>query len=132
MQRFRFLPLLVAVALASAAGAAPTLPSGDPLAAAQAAIDVGNAQGALELVAPVLKHDGKNARALLLRSTARCMLGDLAPCKADLDKALKLDPKLRQGWLNRGALAIADGRYDDALAALDPHTLDGRARISET
>lgn len=110
-------PLLLALlALAPAARAQPA--PGDPLAAAQAALDRGQAEEALAQIEPLLKRDGKNARALLVRSTARCMEGDLERCRADLDQALALDPTLRQGWLNRSALAIADKRYDDALAAL--------------
>ncbi|KAB2964972.1 MAG: tetratricopeptide repeat protein, partial [Thermoanaerobaculia bacterium] len=90
----------------------------DPLAAAQAALDAGRSDRALELVAQVLRKDPKNARALLLRSTAECLEGNLDRCRKDLDAALERDPELRQGWLNRSALAISDQRYDDALAAL--------------
>ncbi len=90
----------------------------DPLARAQAAVDAGESAEALVLVEPILKRDKKNARALLIRSTARCLDGDLEACTKDLDAALAADPKLRQGWLNRSALAIAGKRYDDALAAL--------------
>lgn len=93
--------------------------AGDPLARAQAAVDAGNAETALKLVEPILKRDKKNARALLIRSTARCLEGDLPACEKDLDAALAADPNLRQGWLNRSALAIAEKRWDDALAALD-------------
>lgn len=88
------------------------------LDAAQSAIDAEDPDAALAALAPLLKREPKNARALLLRSTARCQLGELDACKADLERALKLDPTLRQGWLNRSALAIADQRFDDALAAL--------------
>jgi len=117
--RPRLVVLLASAMLAAAAFAAMAQPSpGDPLAAAQAAVDAGDSQRALDLVGPILKREPRNARALLVRSTARCIDGDLDACRADLDRALKLDPKLRQGWLNRSALAIADGRYDDALAAL--------------
>ena len=116
----RALGLALAAALLAAAtpgGAAPQA-AADPLAAAQAALDAGRPDQALELVAPVLKRDPKNARALLLRSTAACLDGDLERCRKDLDAALERDPTLRQGWLNRSALAISDQRYDDALAAL--------------
>jgi tetratricopeptide (TPR) repeat protein len=110
--------LLAALALAASPAAASPQPAADPLAAAQAALDAGRADQALALVAPVLKRDPKNARALLLRSTAECLEGDLEACRKDLDAALGRDPALRQGWLNRSALAISDQRYDDALAAL--------------
>lgn len=118
--------LLLSCLAAPAAHAQP--PAGDPLAAAQAALDRGDSAGALRLVEPLLQRDGRHARALLIRSTARCLEGDVARCRADLDQALALDPGLRQGWLNRSALAIADKRYDDALAALrEAESLDPQA-----
>jgi tetratricopeptide (TPR) repeat protein len=130
------LPRLLALLAAFAPGlfvAAPA--SAQPgaeraLAAAQAALDEGRTDEAIERVTAAFGKEPKNARALLVRSTARCLDGDLERCKADLDRALALDPGLRQGWLNRSALAIADKRYDDALAALaeaerlDPAALD--------
>jgi tetratricopeptide (TPR) repeat protein len=112
--------LLVAVLLALPAPVAgQTQPTADPLARAQEAVDAGRTDEALALVAPILKRDPRNARALLVRSTAHCLDGDLEHCRADLDKVIQLDPSLRQAWLNRSALAISDKRYDDALAALD-------------
>ena len=81
-------------------------------------MDAGDSERALALLAPLLQREPKNAGALLLRSTARCIGGELELCRADLDRALALDPTLRQGWLNRAGLAIADKRYDDAVAAL--------------
>ncbi len=100
------------------------------LATAQEALDRGDPDSALRLIATVLKRDPKSAPALLVRSTASCMAGEVEKCKKDLDLALTIDPKLRQGWLNRSALAIADERWDEALAALaeaerlDPSALD--------
>ncbi|MFN7943523.1 MAG: hypothetical protein U0X73_18160 [Thermoanaerobaculia bacterium] len=101
----------------SALAQAPSAPVA-ALVAAEARILAGDSDGALAIVDPILKKDGKNARALLIRSSARCIDGDVDACKKDLDRALALDPTLRQGWLNRSALAIAEERYDDALAAL--------------
>ncbi len=113
------LALAPSASWASPAQAVPGTPGGgDPLAAAQQALDAGNSERALDLLAPILKREPKNARALLLRSTARCIGGELDDCRKDLDQALALDPTLRQGWLNRAGLAIADKRYDDAIAAL--------------
>ena len=93
-------------------------PLSDPLAAVQQAVDAGDSERALDLLAPILKREPKNARALLLRSTARCIGGELDDCRKDLDQALAIDPTLRQGWLNRAGLAISEKRYDDAVAAL--------------
>ena len=112
------LAVLVAAALAPLPLAGQNPAAGDPLAAAQAALDAGRSDEAKALVAPLLKRDPKNARALLLRSTAECLDRELEACRKDLDRALASDPTLRQGWLNRSALAISEKRYDDALAAL--------------
>lgn len=109
-----------AALLSSLPGARPALaaPGPDPLAAVQQAVDAGDSERALALLGPILKREPKNARALLLRSTARCIGGELDLCSKDLDQALALDPALRQGWLNRAGLAISEKRYDDAIAAL--------------
>jgi len=88
------------------------------VAQAQAALDEGRVEDALRLAAAALAKSPRDTAALLVRSTARCMEGDVERCKADLGRALEIDPGLRQGWLNRSALAIAEKRYDDALAAL--------------
>ena len=95
-------------------------PLADPLAAAQEAVDGGDSERALDLLAPILKREPKNARALLLRSTARCIGGELDLCRKDLDQALALDPALRQGWLN-GAGEVAGGQ---------PRSLPMRLRIA--
>ena len=127
----RFLPLLCAAGLALAPsggwpsaspavpGAVPGAPTGgETLAVAQRALDAGDSERALALLAPLLKREPRNAGALLLRSTARCIGGEIDLCSKDLDQALALDPTLRQGWLNRAGMAIADKRYGDAIAAL--------------
>ena len=107
-----------ALAAVSTAAATAATAGADPITAAQQAIDAGDGERAIQLLAPLLKREPKNAPALLLRSTAHCVDGDLDACRKDLDQALALDPSLRQGWLNRAGLAIAEKRYDDALAAL--------------
>ncbi len=105
--------------VALAALAIPALAQPQPTTtAAQTALDEGRVADALRLADAALARDPRDARALLVRSTARCMDGELDRCRADLDRALQLDPTLRQGWLNLSALAIADQRYGDALAAL--------------
>ncbi|MEO8195978.1 MAG: tetratricopeptide repeat protein [Thermoanaerobaculia bacterium] len=115
--------------------AAGAMPATDALTAAQQAVDDGDSEGALDLLAPILKREPKNARALLLRSTARCIAGELEDCRKDLDQALAIDPTLRQGWLNRAGLAISEKRYDDAVAALaqaeklDPQASDNALNL---
>ncbi len=88
------------------------------LAMAQRFLDQGQATQALEVLGNVLKKDKKNAQALFLRSTARIMEGDLGNGFKDLQQALKIDPGLRQGWLNLAGLEIAEGRFNAAYEAL--------------
>jgi tetratricopeptide (TPR) repeat protein len=65
-----------------------------------------------------------------MRSTASFIVGDLQAGRSDLEEALKLDPSLRQAWLNRAALDLSESNYDGALEALtrardlDPAALD--------
>ena len=117
---------LLALPLAAAAATAQT--TAQTLAQAQELIDARNPAPALPLLNGLLQREPGNARALLLRSTARFLGDDLAGGKKDLDRALELDPTLRQGWLNRAAFEVAGKRYDAALAAFGrAETLDPRA-----
>ena len=113
--------LLFAVAPATAQNEAK-------LAMAQRFLDQGDPTQALQIIDGVLKKDKRNARAFLLRSTGRIMAGDLTNGFADLQKALDLDPGLRQGWLNLAGLEIAERRYQPAYEALlEAQKLDPRA-----
>lgn len=99
-----------------------------PLLQAEALLQAGDPNGALGLVESVLAAPEPSARAYLLRSTARFMLGLRELAVEDLDRALELDPRLRQGWLNRGALALSERRYEEAHQAfLAAQKLDPRA-----
>lgn len=107
----------------------------DPLGQAQELINEGRAEAALPLLNQLIKSAPRNARAWLARSTAHFMLDQTMKGRKDLDEALKIDPTLRQGWLNRAALAIADHRLDDAYQAfltaekLDPRAPDNNLNI---
>lgn len=119
--------------------AAPAMPAaaqaGQSLAQAQALIDAGRAEAALPLLDQLLAREPANARALLLRSTARFLKDDLAGGRKDLDRALELDPGQRQAWLHRAALEVADQQYEAALASfgraetLDPQAPDNHLNI---
>jgi len=112
------LGLLVLTGLA-APTAARARPADDRLDRAQALIDAERPNEALDLLQPLPEGRGPRARALLLTSTAKLMLGQMEEGRTDLDRAIELDPKLRQAWLNRAGLDIADGHYDAALEALE-------------
>jgi tetratricopeptide (TPR) repeat protein len=101
---------------------------GQTLAQAQELLDSGRPQAALPLLDALLRKEPGNARALLLRSTARFLTDDIAGGTADLDLSLELDPRQRQAWLNKAALAIADKKYDAAFTALsEAEKLDPQA-----
>jgi tetratricopeptide (TPR) repeat protein len=122
--------LLLFSLLPTAAGAA------DPYKArAQELIDAGRGAAAVEILEPILKKNPKDAEALFLRSTARFLEGDSLRGRWDLEQSLELDPLQRQGWLNLGALNLAEGKYDGALTAfeqargLDPDNVDVELNI---
>lgn len=132
------LPLALALALvllgfvpgpaAAQAGSKTARNPAQTLAQAQELLDGGRPQAALPLLDELLKKEPGNARALLLRSTARFLSDDIAGGTADLDRSLQLDPRQRQAWLNRAALAIADKKYDAAFTALsEAEKLDPQA-----
>lgn len=98
-------------------------------------LDDSRPEEALEILEAVLKRDRKNAEALLLRSTGRVMVADLEGGYEDLRRALKIDPRLRQAWLNLAGLEIAEGRYQEAYDALlegqklDPVAIDNHLNL---
>lgn len=110
--------LVAATLCARAPAAAPQTPADPRLRPVQEQLDQGDADKALELLAQVMKKAKPSAEALLLRSTALIMSGDTASGFTDLERALKIDPALRQGWLNLAGLEIAEGHYDAAYDAL--------------
>ena len=105
------------------------------LEAVQQLLDSGQPEVALGQLNAFLRQDPENAEAVLLQSTALFMVGDEEGGRQKLDQALRLDPRLRQAWLNRGALAIADESLTEALEAfrqaesLDPTALDNNLNI---
>lgn len=107
----------------------------DLAAEAQRLLDEGQPAQALKLVEKVAGKKAEEARAILVRSTARFFLGDGEAGEKDLDLALTLDPKLRQGWLHRAALDLADKSYDRAIDAfntaerLDPGAEDNHLNL---
>ena len=120
--------LLCAVALAAQTNV-------DLMNQAQELLDEGNPDSALTLLGRVLDRDPKNADAYLMRSTAFFLLGQNDPGRRDLQKALSINPKLRQGWLNRAGLDLVEENYREALFALqkaeelDPTAVDNHINI---
>ncbi|MDX1382475.1 MAG: tetratricopeptide repeat protein [Thermoanaerobaculia bacterium] len=107
----------------------------ETLARAEELLDANQAAPATLLLDSVLDREPKNVRALLLRSTARFLQGQIAEGEADLRRCLELDPKQRQAWLNLGALELSNRDYEEALAAfekardLDPSAPDNAINL---
>lgn len=119
----RLLCLFLAIVILSLTGPLPTvgaLPqsTAEPLARAQEFLDAGDVTSALEILDRLVEKKPPDAEAYLLRSTALFMSGDLDRGRGDLDRSLKIDPNLRQAWLNRAALDLSDQSYEEALEAL--------------
>lgn len=88
------------------------------LSQAQELVDSGRSSSALVLLDEMLAKGPKDGRVLLLRSTARIMEGDISGGVTDLHQAVKVDPRLRQAWLNLAGLEIAQRRFEEAYTAL--------------
>ena len=121
--------------LAALACGPATAATGDGPAAAQELIEAGQPEAAAAFLDSWLQANPKDAGALLQRSTARFLLNEMEAGRRDLERALVLDPGLRQGWLNRAALDLADGDHAAALEAfrraeaLDPAADDNSLNI---
>lgn len=87
-------------------------------ASAEALLESGDADGALKILDKLVKKAPRDAEVLLMRSTAHFIAGDNTQGRADLDRAIKADPELRQAWLNRAAFDISEKRLEPALQAL--------------
>jgi tetratricopeptide (TPR) repeat protein len=102
---------------------------------AQELLDAGQPIQVLHLLEPWTQVQKPSPKALLLSSTARFMTGDVDRGRLQLEQSLAADPTLRQGWLNLGALHVADEAWDAALQAfekaekLDPAADDNHLNI---
>jgi tetratricopeptide (TPR) repeat protein len=128
------LAIALVLAMAPVASAAPATETDGP-AAARELIEAGQPAAAAAFLDSWLQTHPRDADALLQRSTARFMLDEMESGRRDLERALELDPTLRQGWLNRAALDLADGDQAAALEAfrraeaLDPAASDNSLNI---
>ena len=72
---------------------------------------------------------------MLLHSSALILGGDNEGGRKEIERALTLDPTLRQAWLHRAALDLVDRNYDAAYAdfvaaqKLDPAAPDNAANL---
>ena len=107
------LMLIGFLAIASPAGAQ----SAEQVGLARQLVEAQRAEEAIGVLDRVLAREPRHAEALLVRGTARLMVGEAAAGRRDLAKALDIDPSLREGWLTLGAVEVAEERWEAARAA---------------
>src|SRR5262249_32912775 len=101
MRSFYLLPGVLVVALAASpepgfATAAPTRAQiAETAARAQELLDAGQADKANALLEPFLRVASPDAQLVLLHSSALILSGDNEGGRKEIERALKLDPKLR-------------------------------------
>lgn len=96
---------------------APLTP--DTLVAAQAALRVGEFDGAIAGARTVLTQDGDNMDALYLAAVACRYLKQFDEAAGYLDRLLAITPEYGRAWQERGHLARAQGDLERALTAYD-------------
>lgn len=133
---FRLLPITLLVAGAALAAAGPTAEQiAGAAAKAQELLDAGEPEKANALLEPLLKGGKPDARLVLLHSSALILAGDNEAGRKEIERALTLDPSLRQAWLHRAALEVLDKNYDAAYAdfaqaqKLDPAAEDNALNL---
>ncbi|MDH3253583.1 MAG: tetratricopeptide repeat protein [Acidobacteriota bacterium] len=105
------------------------------VAEVQRLLDLGDSEAAIKLLDSRLRKQPTDAEALLLRSTAHLMTGNLELGRRDLEACVTFDPNTRQAWLNLAAFDLAQTDYDGALEAftraeaLDPDAPDNSLNI---
>jgi len=135
MGRLSYL-LIASILLAGAANVGAQAPGTEAaIERARRALEQDRVADALQVLEPLAKRPNVTADTLVLLSTAQFMIGETEGGRASLERALAIDPRHRQAWLNRAALDIAEGRHDEALAALrkaqeiDPQAPDNELNI---
>lgn len=92
--------------------------------AAQALLDQGNAQGALDEAAKAVRVDGRSAKARIIRGAALEALGRGLEAGEDYKEAVRLAPASGPVLNAYGAWLCRSGRTDEALKAFTDATAD--------
>jgi lipoprotein NlpI len=91
----------------------------DLLKEARAALEKGDAKGALALADRAVEREPKSAPARFVRGAAREALGKHADAVADFDKAIELDGTLAEAYDHRGSERFKLGQVKESLADFD-------------
>jgi len=59
------------------------------------------------------------AGTLINRGVMYLRLGDLVQARKDFDESIKVDQKIGEAWINRGAVSVAEKRYADGLTDIN-------------
>ncbi len=93
----------------------------DLLKEAQAALEKGDAKGALALADRAVGREPKSAAARFVRGTVREALGQHAEAVADFDKAIDLDASMAEAYDRRGSERFKLGQIKESLADFDKY-----------
>ncbi len=135
-RRVASLGLFACLALAAASAAQDG--AGSTLARARSLLEQERAAEARSLLEPLANATPPSAEALFLLSNAHFVLGDAAAGRLALERSLEMEPDLRDGWITLGALDLAEGRLEEALASfrraqeLDPAADDNLVNLGAT
>ncbi|MGD2109722.1 MAG: protein kinase [Phycisphaerae bacterium] len=89
------------------------------------------ASGAIADCTEAIEKEPDLARAYALRADCRLLMGDYAAAWADCQRAVKLDPDGSFGLRAMGHLLIQQGRYEEALDALERGMANGSQRVQD-
>lgn len=108
------------------------LAAGDvPLDAALQALKEKKYAQALEHMNRAIAKEPQSFRLYFIRSGIHETLGNLDKAYADVGKVVELDPKLPDGYQQRGLLAFKLGKIDDSIRDFDKYIeLEPKAKIS--
>lgn len=128
----RVILIILLATLAATTLTAQSADSGAVLAQARSLLESDRPIEAMQILRPLTTGSQPNAEATLLLSTGHFMIGEMLKGRAALDRAIEIDSGLRQAWLNRAALDMSEGRYDEAVEALyEARELDPSAPDNE-
>lgn len=98
---------------------APASPNDGELKRAVDAIGGGDFAGAKQILAELTQKNPNNASAQFYYGVALHNLEETDAAITAYEKALKLDPKLSEAWVNLSAVELDVGRAQDSLGAAD-------------
>ncbi|HEV2364952.1 MAG TPA: hypothetical protein VGS12_12235 [Caulobacteraceae bacterium] len=125
MRRFSLAAMAAAGVLTAgaASGAVTVIGGGLAESCSKAALAERSDEQALDLCDQALRDDSLTVRdragTLINRGVIRLRRAEWLQARADLDAAIKMAPKIGEGWINLGALEVATKDYKQGLEDID-------------